>query len=267
MPGLLSYIFFGVVLYFIGGLIHDRYVYISDRRDWIEQGKSMACTDQDNSRLLAHLKDDVLSSVRQRAGTSNLMTRLEEIQFEITPFVEQRLTGEPFGMKMCTKEYFPWKQGKGGLNDGNCSMPAYLYCKTQILAKVPSDIAKEAELAARYLPLRQYGLSDAVSIGGQPYELFRITAGLSKTVPRYAQSRLYIEKRRDGTAPPEFNYNLGDLNGVIDNWLQFHEKHEQIMRSFHIANDIGGATTGGYLSSINRMKSEQVQLTTTLTRR
>lgn len=223
----------------------------------------MACTDQDSSRLLEHLKDDVLSSVRQRAASSNLITRLKEIQFEIMPFGEQRLAGEPFGMRMCTKEHFPWKQGKGGLNDGNCSMPAYLYCKTQILAKVPSDVVKEADLAARYLALRQYGLAEGVSMGGQPYELFRITAGLTKTLPRYALSRFYIEKQRDGTTPPEFSYSLGDLNGVLENWLQFHEKHEQIMRSFQIANDIGGAITeGGYLSSINRPQSERVQLNT-----
>lgn len=257
----LSYVFCAFLLYFIGNLIHDRYVYISDRRDWLEQGKNMACTAEDNARLLEHIRSDVFDSIQQRVAASNLTPRLAEFDFEIAPFREQSLVGEPFGMSICTKEHFPWKQSKGGLNDGNCSMPAYLYCTANVVVKIPGDLVKEADVAARYVPLRQYHGSETVSISGQNYELFHITAGVRKTVPRYALSRLFMEEQRQGKALHEFDYNVADLSGVIENWLQFHEKREEIMKSYQVANDIGGALTGGgYIGSINKLRNEQIQL-------
>lgn len=260
MLKLLWYVICAVVLYFIGNLIHERYVYISDRRAWLVEGESMACTNEDNTRLLAQLKSEVLDSFQQRVVTNNVTPRISEIQFEISPFGEQTLVGEPFGMGICTKGHFPWKQGKGGPNDASCSMPAYLSCSARVVVKVPADIKKEADLAARYVPLQQYGSSETVSVDGQSYELFSVNARFKKTVPRYSRSRLYMEDLSEGKALQEFDYNVADLKGVIENWLQFHENQEKIMRDYQIANDIGGTVTGGgYGGSISKMRREQIQ--------
>lgn len=257
---LLSYAIIGAVLYFLGNLVHDRYVYISDRRDWLEQANAMSCTPEDNARLLAQLKSELLGPIRQRTAGKQAPL-VADIEFVIAPFREQRMSGEPFGLRLCTKDNFPWRQRKGGMDDSKCSMPAYLHCKANVLVKVPSELIKEADIAARYLPLRGYGGGDPVTDGGKDYEVFQLSAGLSKTVPRFARTRLYLQDQIDGKAHQEFEFYLANLDGIFENWLQFHEKQEELARNFQVANDIGGAIGGGgYIGSINKLRSQQVQL-------
>lgn len=258
---LISYVFFAIIIYFIGNLAYERYAYISDRRDWLEQGNAVECTAQDHARLLEHVKTGVFAPFSQRLAASGLTENLSDIQFHIAPFASQTLTGDGFNSRICTTENFPWKQGKGGPHGGNCSMPAFMHCTANVEVRVAGDIVKLAGLAARYLPRRQHAGAETITIAGQDYALFSIHAELNKIVPRYAASRLYQQQLHEGVATPEFRYNISTLSSIIDNWLAFHENREEVIKQFTVANDIGGAITGGgYAGSINKLRNEQIQL-------
>lgn len=258
---LISYAIIGGILYWVGNLVYERYEYVTDRRAWLEQGRNMACTEVDRERMLASVHSALFDPIRERAAARQLEVRFAELRLEMTDSEKPRLIGEPFGLPICTEQHFPWKPSKGSPSTLHCSMPAYLSCSVKVMVHVPVGIGREADTAARYLPLRSYAGIRAGSIEGREYDVFEAHVQLNKRVPRYAQSRMYLVTQRENTALPELSHQFsGGLDGVLENWLQFHENKEQIARSYMIANDIGGAVTGGgYAGSINKLRGEQIQ--------
>lgn len=258
---LISYAVIGAVLYWVGNLVHERYEYVTDRRAWLEQGRNMECTEQDRERMLAGFRSALFDPIRERAAARQLDVRFAELRLAPTDSDKPRLIGEPFGLPICTDQHFPWKPSKGGLSTLHCAMPAYLSCSAKVMVYVPADIGREADTAARYLPLRSYAGVRAGSIEGREYDVFEAHVQLHKRVPRYAQSRMYRMTQTENTALPELSHQFGGgLDGVLENWLQFHENQERISRSATVANDIGGAVTGGgYAGAIDKLRGEQIQ--------
>lgn len=68
---LISYAVIGVILYWVGTLVHERYQYVTDRRAWLEQGRNMECTAQDRERMLAGFRSALFDPLRERAAAGS----------------------------------------------------------------------------------------------------------------------------------------------------------------------------------------------------